>query len=72
MDFLIYFVMLLKKKMPNRFKVIDTCMYIVVQSCAVTRVMVTDDDDDFSVQNFYKDKKSYIFLHCHKYRWNKY
>ena len=54
--------------MSNRFKVIDTCMY------AVTRVMVTDDhdDDDFSVQNFYKDNNSYIFLHCHKYRWNKY
>lgn len=61
--------------MSNRFKVIDTCMYIGVQSYAVTRVMVTDDDDDdddFSVQNFYKDNNSYIFLHCHKYRWNKY
>ena len=64
--------------MSNRFKVIDTCMYIGVQSYAVTRVMVTDDDDDddddddFSVQNFYKDNKSYIFLPCHKYRWNKY
>lgn len=59
--------------MSNRFKVIDTCMYIGVQSYAVTRVMVTDDDDDddFSVQN-YKDNKSYNFLHCHKYRWNKY
>ena len=60
--------------MSNRFKVIDTCMYIGVQSYAVTRVMVTDDDDDdddFSVQN-YKDYKSYNFLHCHKYRWNKY
>ena len=58
--------------MSNRFKVIDTCMYIGVQSYAVTRVMVTDDSDDFSVQNFYKDNKSYIFLPCHKYRWNKY
>ena len=58
--------------MSNRFKVIDTCMYIGVQSYAVTRVMVTDDGDDFSVQNFYKDNKSYIFLPCHKYRWNKY
>ena len=58
--------------MPNRFKVIDTCMYIGVQSRAVTRVMVTDDGDDFSVQNFYMDNKSYIFLPCHKYRWNKY
>ena len=62
--------------MSNRFKVIDTCMYIGVQSYAITRVMVTDHDDngddDFSVQNFYKDNKSYIFLHCHKYRWNKY
>ena len=61
--------------MSNRFKVIDTCMCIGVQSYAVTRVMVTDDDDDddddFSVQN-YKDNKSYNFLHCHKYRWNKY
>lgn len=47
-------------------------MYIGVQSYAVTRVMVTDDSDDFSVQNFYKDNKSYIFLPCHKYRWNKY
>ena len=51
-------------------------MYIGVQSYAITRVMVTDHDDngddDFSVQNFYKDNKSYIFLHCHKYRWNKY
>ena len=48
-------------------------MYIGVQSYAVTRVMVTDDDDDddFSVQN-YKDNKSYNFLHCYKYRWNKY
>ena len=59
--------------MSNRFKVIDTCMYIGVQSYAVTKVMVTDDDDDddFSVQN-YKDNKSYNFLHCYKYRWNKY
>ena len=38
--------------MSNRFKVIDTCMYIGVQSYAVTRVMVTDDDDDDDDDDF--------------------